>query len=418
MVSSAIYNENFFAKFIEVVCILMLLKLGGKMKTQKKFKNKPRIAIIGANESINFLILKAKEMGYETHVFAWKCDDPGEKTADVFYPIDIANKEEILDVCKTLGVIGIVSITSDFAVNTVNFVARNLGLVGNSERTDVVARNKFLMRTVFREAGLFTPWFTKVDKYTELLFMKAHKYPVIVKPTDRWSSKGVTRVDCFEQLIDAVLYATSESLTGEAIIEDFMDGPEYSAECICQDGVCYLLQITEKSTTGFPHYVETGHKQPADIPEDFKSYLEKIIKKAVSALSIENGAAHVEFKILDLPNSSSCEKEVGIIEIGARMGGDYIGTDLVRLSTGYDYISMVVDVSCGKKISFAKAPHYSYSEVKFIMDENTYNEYLIISADDRDIERAVIFDSRFDHNIQNSADRYGYYILRKGDATI
>ena len=82
--------------------------------------NKKKIAIIGANESINKLIVKAKTLGYETHVFAWECGDPGEFTADYFYPISIDNKEEIGKKCKEIGVDGVASVTSDFAVNTKN----------------------------------------------------------------------------------------------------------------------------------------------------------------------------------------------------------------------------------------------------------------------------------------------------------
>lgn len=174
-----------------------------------------RIAIIGANEAIDILIRRAKDKGYETHVFAWECGDPGEKSADHFYPVSVDNKEKILEICKGLNIVGVASITSDFTVNTVNYVARNLGLVCNSEKTDAVARNKYLMRCAFKEAGLYTPWFTKVDKNMNLQFMEEHDYPVIVKPTDRWSSKGVTRVDKYEELKDAVDYATSENVIAE-----------------------------------------------------------------------------------------------------------------------------------------------------------------------------------------------------------
>lgn len=366
---------------------------------------KPKIAIIGANESIDILIKKAKEKGYETHVFAWKCNDPGEKSADFFYPINVADKEKILDVCRSLNICGVASITSDFAVNTVNYVARNLGLVCNGEYTDSVARNKYLMRCAFMQAGIFTPWFMKVGKDCDLSSMCNHEYPVIVKPTDRWSSKGVTRADSFEELKEAVDYAIEESLTNEAIIEDFMDGPEYSAECICQNGVCHILAITEKTTTGFPHYVETGHTEPAIIPENLQNYLFEVIKNAVKSLEIFNSAAHVEFRIID-------NKEIGIIEIGARMGGDFIGTDLVRLSTGYDYVGMVIDVACNKKLEFNKGKHYDRANVKFIMSESDIIEYeKIITYDKVTIERANVKNVCFDHAVLNSSDRYGYYIL-------
>lgn len=366
---------------------------------------KPKIAIIGANESIDILIRKAKEKGYETHVFAWQCGDPGEKSADVFYPVSAADKEKILEICRDLGIAGIASVTSDFAVNTVNYVARKLGLSGNGEITDAVARNKYLMRSAFQKNGVYTPWFFKADKDTDLSFMANHTYPVIVKPTDRWSSMGVTCVRTFAELQAAVDYAIEESLTDEAIIEDFMDGPEYSAECICQDGICHILTITKKLTTGYPHYVESGHMQPSDIPTEQLPYVHQVIKKAVAALCIENSAAHVEFRRLE-------DGEIGIIEIGARMGGDYIGTDLVRLSTGYDYVGMVIDVACGKKLDLIPGGHYKSARVHFIMNRTDYEEFQKMELKENEVvERSVIFNTNFDHEIMNSSDRYGYYIL-------
>ena len=75
-----------------------------------------KIVIIVANSFQNRLILKAKEMGYETHVFAWKCGDIGENTADHFYPISIVEKERILAECKKIKPQAIASIASDLAV--------------------------------------------------------------------------------------------------------------------------------------------------------------------------------------------------------------------------------------------------------------------------------------------------------------
>ena len=121
---------------------------------------KERLAIIGANDFQNQLILKAKKMGYETHVFAWQCGDVGEKTADYFYPISIVEKEKILDVCRQIKPAGIVSIASDLANITVNFIAEQLGLVGNGMKCTQVSTNKHLMRQVFEAVS-----YTHLDVY-------------------------------------------------------------------------------------------------------------------------------------------------------------------------------------------------------------------------------------------------------------
>lgn len=118
-----------------------------------------KLVIIGANDFQNQLILKAKSLGYETHVFAWECDDAGEKTADCFYPISIVEKEKILEECRKIKPCGICSIASDLAAITVNYVAENLNLPHNSQKCTEISTNKFRMRQALAEHYIPTPKF-------------------------------------------------------------------------------------------------------------------------------------------------------------------------------------------------------------------------------------------------------------------
>lgn len=365
-----------------------------------------KLAIIGANESILPLIMKAKELGFETHVFARRCGDPGESCADYFYPISIDEKENILEECRKIGICGVCSITSDFAAPIVSFIAREMGLIGNPESTDVLARNKYKMRCALKNAGLYTPRFYEVDKNVLLEELRDISYPLIVKPTDRWSSKGVSRVDSFDELMKAVEIAVDESFDNKAIIEEFMSGPEYSAECICYRGQYKILAFTKKQTTGYPHYIETGHIQPSDISFEKQEEIKQVIYKALNALNIQNGAAHAEFRILE-------DGTIGIIEIGARMGGDCIGTDLTPVSTGMDYIRMVIDIACGEKPCFDIVSQPSDVKIKFIIDSDDIREFETIKENASDsIIRVGKIDTDFDREVTDSSTRHGYYIVR------
>ena len=363
---------------------------------------KKRLAIVGANEAITMLINKAKELGFETHVFAWKCGDPGEYAADFFYPISIDEKDLILDKCREIEICGICSITSDFAAPTVAYVARHLGLPGNPERTDIVARDKYEMRKAFQEyGGIYCPRFVEVDETIQFSILNELQFPVIVKPTDRWSSKGVTRVDSIDEAGSAIQLACNESLTGKAIVEEFMDGPEYSAECIVFHGEISILAFTQKITTGYPHYIEKGHKQPADLSDKQKTAATKTIEKAIRALDITDSAAHVEFRVLN-------NGEIGIIEIGSRMGGDCIGTDLTPISTGMDYIKMVIDVSCGIAPDFTIVTEPRPVQINFIISEDDVEYYS--SVDSKRIIRKSQFSMDFIEQVTDSSKRHGYYI--------
>lgn len=367
---------------------------------------KKKLAIIGANAAITMLIEKAKSLGYETHVFAWKCGDPGESVADYFYPISIERKQEILEKCKEIGVVGVCSITSDFAAPIVSYVARELGLPCNPDITGEVARNKYKMRCAFKDAGLYTPPFIQLAEGYSDADIADLVFPVIVKPTDRWSSKGVTRVNCREELKSAVSFAIKESFDKHAIVEGFMEGQEYSAECICYKGERKILAFTQKETTGFPHYIESGHFQPAKLTEKEKTKATSVILKALEALHIENSAAHAEFRILS-------NGEIGIIEIGARMGGDCIGTDLTPISVGVDYIRMVIDVACGNPPDFSIVTKPSKVRIKFIMNQDDLKEYYRIQTEQpNNIVRAAEIDENFNREVVDSSTRHGYYILK------
>lgn len=362
-----------------------------------------KLAIIGANESIVPLIRKAKSLGYETHVFAWQNGDPGEVIADYFYPISISEKDAILNKCREIGVCGVCSITSDFAAPIVAYVSRHLGLPGNPERTDIVARNKYEMRKAFKETNrIYCPKFIEAEFGFDLGLVKDFHFPVIVKPTDRWSSKGITRVDCIEDLQPAISVAIKESFDNKAIIEEFVEGPEYSAECIVFNGQAHILAFTQKMTTGCPHYIETGHIQPSDIPFEKQQKIIEIIKIALNSLGIMNSAAHAEFRIMDDGN-------ICFMEIGARMGGDCIGTDLTPISTGMDYIKMVIDVACGNKPCFDLISSPKKVMIRFIVDKKDYDEFQTI--DKRKIVRSVIYDTDFDKAVVDSSTRHGFYII-------
>lgn len=369
---------------------------------------KNKIVIIGANNFQLPLILKAKSLGYETHVFAWKEGAVGAEYADYFYPISIVEKDEILEKCKEIKPDAVISVASDLATLTVNYLAEKLNLTGNSLECTKISTNKYEMRKAFKNAGVAVPQFVEVDENTKLDEFE-FKYPVIVKPTDRSGSRAITKVLKSSELKKAVKEATSVSFEKKAIIEEYIDGNEYSAECISYKGKHQLLAITKKETTGAPHFIETGHIQPAGLDEETNRKIEKEIYKALNSLKIENGASHSEFKI----NSKG---EVRIIEIGARMGGDCIGSDLVQISTGYDFLKMVIDVALGKEPQIVKTTKPKKAVINFIFTEEDLEKLQKVKQEHPEqIYYISPIDEINSHKIIDSSTRFGYYILAIDD---
>jgi len=363
-----------------------------------------KIAIIGANSFQNRLILKAKEMGYQTHVFAWQSGDVGEKTADFFYPISIVEKEQILAKCKEIGINGIASIASDLAVITVNYVAENLGLVGNSFADSYICTNKHAMREAFDKAGVPVPRFKKFTKSPAEDELAGFTYPLIVKPTDRSGSRGITKVNSFSELGQAVEKAIVQSFEKSAVVEEFIEGDEYSCECVSYEGKHHFLALTKKYTTGAPAFIETGHRQPSDISEAYKQGIIEQIFKALTALNIKNGASHSEFRL-------GKNGEARIIEIGARMGGDCIGSDLVYLSTGIDFVRAVVDIACGNAPDLAPVHDPQNAVIKFVFDEADLAELEKVKTDEtKNLQYISDMDTSNIGKITDSSNRVGYYI--------
>lgn len=365
-----------------------------------------KLAIIGASELQNPLIEKAKELGYETHVFAWKTGDIGEKTADYFYPISIIEKEKILNKCEEIEIDGITTIASDLATITVNYVCENMNLSGNTMECTMNSTNKYRMRKKLQENGIPTPKFEIVEAKSDVQKIKNMEYPLIVKPTDRSGSRGIEKVYNKEELEIAIEKSINQSFEKKVIVEEYIDGQEYSAEGITFKGKHKFLTITKKSTTGEPNFIETGHIEPSGISIEKEKIIYKEIENALDALGIYNSATHSEFKI----NSKG---EIRIIEIGARMGGDCIGSDLVQISTGYDYLKMVIDVAMGLEPNFEKISTPQIAVIKFIFNDKDIETLekikMNMSNKIHKISEAI---KECKEEITDSSTRYGFYILK------
>lgn len=362
------------------------------------------LAIIGASYLQMPLINKAKEMGYITHVFAWECGDVGESAADHFYPVSIVEKDVILGKCREIGICGICSIASDLAMVTVNYVAEKMSLNGNSIHATAKSTNKHLMRRAFEENGDPSPRSLLVDEYTNLASLNL-TYPVIVKPTDRSGSRGIFKLETPDGLIDAVSCAMEQGFEKKALIEEYATGQEYSVEFVSYQGEHHFLALTQKFTTGAPHFIETGHIQPAPVSDETLERVKAVISHALDSLELKNGASHSEIKIDDAGN-------IRIIEIGGRMGGDFIGSTLVPLSTGVDFVSAVIQIAVGEKPDLQRYGKQSCAAVRFIFTEND----VAVLDDLKSLHPDYLVEEEVHeitgNKVTDSSNRFGYFLMQ------
>ncbi|MBO0455271.1 ATP-grasp domain-containing protein [Enterococcus hulanensis] len=310
-----------------------------------------KLMILGASILQVPAINKAKEMGLNVVVVDIDPDAMGFQVAGIDKEIiSTIDGTAILEAAKRQKIDGIMTLATDMPVRSIAMVAKEMGLIGITEKTAIQTTNKVEMRKALKKENVPIPLFFKVSDINDFLIavekIRNSNYRCIVKPADNSGSRGVTFITDYnsDNLIDIFKYSKKYSRSGDLIVEEFMEGPEVSVETLSIDGICHIIQITDKLTTGAPYFVETGHSQPSKLPKLVQDSIEKLAKKANKAVGIMSGPSHTEIKITkDGPK---------IIELGARLGGDNITTHLVPLSTGMDMIKSCIQIALGEKADF------------------------------------------------------------------
>ena len=364
---------------------------------------KEKIAVLGANEPLIPYYRQAKELGYQIVGIAYEKGAVCKTYCDKFYPISFADKEKVLEVCKKEKIDGIISFSLESALPTLVYVANAMGLVSNSEDSIAITQSKYAQRKALEQAGIPVPKYFLIEDKDDLSKVRCN-FPVIVKPVDSGGSQGICKVDSEDNLEDAYHFAVAYSRSSNVIIEEFIDGREFSVEYISHQGQHFFIQITDKVTSGPPRFVEMQHHQPADISSAIKHRIQEMVEKALTALKITDSASHTEIKL----NSRG---DLYIIETGARMGGGYITSDLVRLSTGYDFVEGAIKLAINQ---FEKPvfPQNMFSGVFFysklapevgdvIRRHNQWPE--IVEWDILDVPLMEVY---------SNADRCGYFIYQ------
>lgn len=304
--------------------------------------NGKRILIIGASDFQLPAVIKAKEMGITVAVADRNPEAEAIAYADQYYQVSTIDEQGVYEAAKAFRADGIVTLCTDMPMRALAYACEQLGLVGPNETTAVLATDKGAMIKAFENGNVSHPAYRVISKGTDLkLNYDQIMFPVITKPTDNSGSRGIMLVRSKEEFEEAVDYSSLNGRTGEVIVEEYMEGPEVSVEVMVINGTPHVLQITDKLTTGAPHFVEIGHSQPSRLPEKVKEQISELVKQAVRAIQYRDGAAHAEVIVTkDGPK---------MVEIGARMGGGCITTHLVPLSTGIDMTKSMIETALGEE---------------------------------------------------------------------
>ena len=300
-----------------------------------------KLLIIGASILQLPAIKRAKEMGFYVGVVDYNPQAVGIPLADEFFCVSTIDVDGVVAVAESFKPDGIMTLATDMPMRSIAAACEKLGLPGISRDTALKSTDKGEMIKCFEENGVEHPWYFILSSKDELNKISDKiTYPCITKPTDNSGSRGVMLVHSEKELLDAVSYSSENGRSGGVIVEEYMRGPEVSVEIIVANGEPHVLQVTDKLTTGAPHFVEMGHSQPSRLGDENLKKICDLACRAVAAVGIKNGPAHVEIILT--------ENGPKMVELGARMGGDCITTHLVPLSTGIDMIEATIRIACGE----------------------------------------------------------------------
>ncbi len=325
---------------------------------------KKKMMILGASELQVPAIKKAKGLGYQVICVDYNENAAGFALADVKLVVSTLDQEEVYRQALIYRPDVVITSTSDGPVRTAAYVNEKLGKRPDlSYENALCATIKSKMRDRLKECGVPIPKYYAVQDYETFRWavedLEGH---CIVKPADNAGSRGVVLFDYEmrrwepgaqrERLFEyykrfgewgrkTYEYSRDNSRGGTVMVEEYMQGPEVSVEAIVMEGTPHILAVTDKYITPPPFFVELAHCEASRLDEGTQEKIKTVAKQAIAAIGIENAPAHVEVKVT--------QEGPKIVELAARLGGDFITSRLVPLSTGIDMVGASVELAVGQK---------------------------------------------------------------------
>lgn len=381
-----------------------------------------KMMILGASALQVPAIKKAKEMGYEVISVDYDPEAVGFELTDVKLVVSTLDQEEVLRQAQILEPDVVITSTSDGPVRTAAYVNEQLGKQPDLAYEDsLCATIKSYMRNRLKENHVPIPQYFIVHNETEFLeAVQAIKGDIIVKPADNAGSRGVVLVKKNplngsmepENVLEIYAYSRGNSRNGTIMVEEFMEGEEVSVESMTVNGETTVITITDKMTTPPPYFVELGHVEPSRHPIELQEQIKEVAKQAVSAIRLQNGPAHTEIKLTkDGPK---------IVELAARLGGDFITSRLVPLSTGVDMVGSSVILATGGRVDLERKWNKG-AAIRFIPGEKGVITNISIPKEmekSAGVEEIVLYKKVGDlvDGTKSSNDRLGHIIATGRDA--
>ena len=308
------------------------------------------------------LIKELKNRGITTILADMNDKVPAREYADRFYKISVLDIDAVRQVAIDEKVDYLISVCADQVLQVVAQIAEELGLPWyiDYETAENVSKKSY-MKKIFWENGVPTTKYVILDKF-DADKISHLTYPIIVKPVDAYSSRGVCKVQNIDELRDALEKAIEISRTKTAIVEEFAEGDEISVDIYVEEGKAHVLCLTNIYKIGEDgKFIINRSRIPADVSPEIAEKITDTAQKIADAFGLKNTPMLVQL--------ISDGKKISVIEFCARTGGG-IKFQMIKRVSGFDVIKAVVDLTLGEK------PHVSEIQKsdKLILNEFVYTK--------------------------------------------
>ena len=323
------------------------------MNAQKK-----NIIILGAGTMQLPAIASAKELG--CFVIALDADQnaAGTSRADRFERIDIKDAAAVRDyalrVQKTEGLCGVFTAGTDFSFS-VSLAAEACGLAAHASQAAKNASDKALMRACFARGGVASPRFFEASAGS--LDTRGLDFPLVVKPVDNMGARGCRMARSKDEFAAALTAARENSRSGRVIVEEYMDGPEFSVDALVYDGTLTVCGFADRHIFFPPYFIELGHTMPTEFaPETVRALIAEFAR-GVHALGLTRGAAKGDIKLT--------ARGPMIGEIAARLSGGYMSGWTFPYASGLNLTKEALKIALGQKPDALEAARRPLSASEF-----------------------------------------------------
>ncbi|MBN2625418.1 MAG: ATP-grasp domain-containing protein [Spirochaetales bacterium] len=291
----------------------------------------------------------AREMGWKTFCVDRDSQAPAVGLCDYFLPVDLKDRVGLANAAQAYkekyGLDGVMTVGTDFSPS-VAWIAEKVGLPGIGFQTALDASDKVRMRARFDEAGIASPPYVEMSpEMGPLTPLETLSFPLVVKPVDNMGARGVRRVDSEAELIEAIGKAISYSRSERAIVEEYLEGPEFSLDALVYGGEIEIYGLADRHIFFPPYFIEMGHTIPSDLSEEMREQVCAAFKEGIRALGINNGAAKGDIKF--------SRGKAWIGEIAARLSGGFMSGWTYPYHAGRSAVKGALQICVGEKPDFS-----------------------------------------------------------------